>query len=50
MLIYIKTVANWIWGGCLLMAVGSLLALTESRYRVVVGARRKPKVTGVAAE
>lgn len=46
---YIKPLANWIWGGCLLMAFGGLLSLSDRRYRVAVGAR-KSGMTGVAAE
>ncbi len=46
---YIKPLANWIWGGCLLMAFGGLLSLSDRRYRVAVGAR-KSRMTGVAAE
>jgi cytochrome c-type biogenesis protein CcmF len=30
----VKPFVNWIWGGCLLMALGGLLALTDRRYRV----------------
>ncbi|TLP56432.1 heme lyase CcmF/NrfE family subunit [Parasedimentitalea maritima] len=46
---YIKPLANWIWGGCLLMALGGLLSLSDRRYRVAAGAR-KAKIAGVAAE
>jgi len=46
---YIKPFANWIWGGCLLMAFGGLLSLSDRRYRVAVGAR-KSRMTGVPAE
>ena len=38
--VYVKPFIDWIWGGCLLMALGGLLAVTDRRYR------RKP---GVAA-
>jgi cytochrome c-type biogenesis protein CcmF len=41
--IYIKPFAHWIWAGCLLMAFGGLLALTDRRYR------RKDKTLGAAA-
>ncbi|MCE5973557.1 heme lyase CcmF/NrfE family subunit [Sinirhodobacter sp. WL0062] len=37
---YIKPFANWIWAGCLMMAFGGLLSLTDRRYRVAAGARR----------
>jgi cytochrome c-type biogenesis protein CcmF len=32
--IYIKPFIDWVWGGCLLMAFGGLLAVTDKRYRV----------------
>ena len=31
--IYVKPFVNWIWGGCLLMAIGGVLAMTDRRYR-----------------
>jgi len=33
--VYHKPFITWIWGGCLLMALGGLLALSDRRYRVV---------------
>ena len=36
--VYVKPFIDWIWGGCLLMALGGLLAVTDRRYR------RKPEV------
>ncbi len=39
---YVKPFANWLWGGCLLMALGGLLSLTDRRFRVAAGARRAP--------
>jgi cytochrome c-type biogenesis protein CcmF len=32
--IYYKPFVDWIWGGCLLMALGGVLAATDRRYRV----------------
>ena len=32
--IYVKPFVQWIWGGCILMALGGILALTDRRYRV----------------
>ncbi|MFX1672648.1 heme lyase CcmF/NrfE family subunit [Paraburkholderia sp. A2WS-5] len=32
--IQIKPFVRWIWGGCLLMALGGLLAATDRRYRL----------------
>jgi cytochrome c-type biogenesis protein CcmF len=44
---YIEPFANWLWGGCLLMAFGGFLSLSDRRYRVAAGAR---KMVGVPAE
>jgi cytochrome c-type biogenesis protein CcmF len=46
---YYKPLANWIWGGALLMALGGALSLSDRRYRVAAGARKAP-VSGVPAE
>lgn len=40
--VYIKPFANWIWGGCLLMALGGFLSLMDRRLRIAAGAP-KPK-------
>jgi cytochrome c-type biogenesis protein CcmF len=32
--VYVKPFIDWVWGGCLLMALGGLLAVTDRRYRV----------------
>ena len=31
--VYVKPFIDWIWGGCLIMALGGLLAVTDRRYR-----------------
>jgi cytochrome c-type biogenesis protein CcmF len=31
--VYYKPFVNWIWGGCILMALGGLLAVSDRRYR-----------------
>lgn len=31
--VYVKPFVDWIWGGCMLMAFGGLLAVTDRRYR-----------------
>jgi cytochrome c-type biogenesis protein CcmF len=31
--VYVKPFVNWIWGGCVLMALGGALALSDRRYR-----------------
>ncbi|WP_375691242.1 heme lyase CcmF/NrfE family subunit [Pseudooceanicola sp. LIPI14-2-Ac024] len=46
---YYKPLANWIWGGAILMALGGLLSLTDRRFRVAAGARKAP-AQGVPAE
>ncbi len=49
---YVKPLANWIWGGSLLMAFGGLLSLSDRRFRVAAGARKTAERsnTGVPAE
>jgi cytochrome c-type biogenesis protein CcmF len=37
----VKPFIDWIWGGCLLMALGGLLAASDRRYRVAMLARRE---------
>ncbi|MEW5904256.1 MAG: heme lyase CcmF/NrfE family subunit [Pseudomonadota bacterium] len=32
--IYIKPFVDWIWAGCLLMALGGILAVSDRRYRI----------------
>jgi cytochrome c-type biogenesis protein CcmF len=46
---YIEPFANWLWAGCLLMAFGGLLSLTDRRYRVAAGAAKRVP-SGVPAE
>lgn len=46
---YIKPFANWIWAGCIIMALGGLLSLSDRRFRVAAGARKAP-AAGVPAE
>jgi cytochrome c-type biogenesis protein CcmF len=48
--VYYKPLANWIWGGSILMAIGGALSLSDRRYRVAAGARRRHAVQGVPAE
>jgi cytochrome c-type biogenesis protein CcmF len=40
--VYFKPFVDWIWGGCLLMALGGGIAASDRRYRV---ARREPVKT-----
>ena len=46
---YIKPFANWIWAGCILMALGGFISLSDRRFRVAAGARKAPE-GGVPAE
>ncbi len=49
---YYKPLANWIWGGSILMAIGGALSLSDRRYRVAAGTtrRRGTATKGVPAE
>ena len=37
--VYVKPFVDWIWGGCLLMALGGALAVSDRRYRRKQGAK-----------
>ncbi|MCY4153318.1 MAG: heme lyase CcmF/NrfE family subunit [Aestuariivita sp.] len=39
---YIKPFTNWIWAGCILMALGGLLSMSDRRFRVAVGEKKLP--------
>jgi cytochrome c-type biogenesis protein CcmF len=43
--VYVKPFIDWIWGGCMLMALGGLLAVTDRRYRKKQGREQ----TGISA-
>jgi cytochrome c-type biogenesis protein CcmF len=45
--IHYKPFVAWIWGGCVLMALGGLLAASDRRYRVAQ--RREPQAAAYAA-
>ncbi|HUF56888.1 MAG TPA: heme lyase CcmF/NrfE family subunit [Thermohalobaculum sp.] len=45
---YVKPLANWIWLGALVMALGGVVSLTDRRYRV--GAAAKRRAAAVPAE
>ena len=34
MRVHVKPFVDWIWGGCLLMALGGIVAVSDRRYRV----------------
>ena len=42
--IYVKPFVDWIWAGCLMMALGGFVAVSDRRYRLAV----RQKLTGVA--
>jgi len=44
--VYVKPFVDWIWGGCLLMALGGVLALSDRRYRAT---QRQEKTLEAAA-
>ena len=46
--LYVKPFVDWIWGGCVLMALGGLLAATDRRYRQKKTAQ-EPTTTPAAA-
>jgi cytochrome c-type biogenesis protein CcmF len=46
---YIEPFANWLWAGCLLMAFGGLLSLSDRRHRIAAGAAKRVPA-GVPAE
>jgi cytochrome c-type biogenesis protein CcmF len=47
---YIKPFANWIWAGCIIMALGGFLSLSDRRFRVAAGAAKRAPKAGVPAE
>ena len=44
-----KPFVNWIWGGCVLMALGGVLAVLDRRYRRQTRAAVEPAVAGHGA-
>jgi cytochrome c-type biogenesis protein CcmF len=46
--VYYKPFVDWIWGGCVLMALGGVLALSDRRYRI--HARAASTVSGALAQ
>jgi cytochrome c-type biogenesis protein CcmF len=41
--VYYKPFVTWIWGGCVLMALGGFVAMSDRRYRVLA---RREELTG----
>ncbi len=50
--LYHKPFVNWIWLGCMLMALGGALAASDRRYRLAIGKKSRNKATSgsVASE
>ncbi|MBV8032353.1 MAG: c-type cytochrome biogenesis protein CcmF, partial [Betaproteobacteria bacterium] len=46
--VHVKPFVDWIWAGCLLMALGGALAASDRRYRVSAS-RRKEHLEGARA-
>ena len=46
--VYYKPFVDWIWGGCVLMALGGLLAMSDRRYRIKARATTAPSSVTVA--
>ena len=49
MRVYHKPFVSWIWGGCLLMALGGALATLDRRYRKKLSSRAPLETKGIAA-
>ena len=47
--VQVKPFVDWIWGGCLLMALGGLLAASDRRYRVAPSRARDEAYVAAAA-
>ena len=45
----VKPFVDWIWSGCLLMALGGLLAASDRRYRLAVKKEREARAGAAAA-
>ena len=46
--VYYKPFVDWIWGGCVLMALGGLLAASDRRYRATQRERARTETTPLA--
>ncbi len=47
---YFKPFVDWIWGGCLLMALGGLLAASDRRYRATRRAAEATDASGLVSQ
>jgi len=48
--VHYKPMVRWIWLGCLMMAVGGVLAATDPRYRRLAEREQRGAATMVGAE
>lgn len=48
--VYIKPFVDWIWFGCLLMAIGGVLAVSDRRYRIHKKAGAKMQMDAVEVQ
>jgi len=48
--VYYKPFVDWIWGGCLLMALGGLLAASDRRYRATRRASERTEASALAGQ
>jgi len=46
--VHVKPFVDWIWGGCLLMAFGGLVAVSDRRYRLKARTARTDDVAPLA--
>lgn len=47
--VYHKPFVDWIWLGCILMALGGFLAITDRRYRLAIRKKRESSITETQA-
>jgi cytochrome c-type biogenesis protein CcmF len=48
--VQVKPFVDWIWGGCVIMALGGLLAAGDRRYRVAARGRREAEYAEALAK
>ena len=46
--VYFKPFVDWIWGGCVIMALGGLMAMSDRRYRLRIKAQKAAQQGAVA--
>jgi cytochrome c-type biogenesis protein CcmF len=47
--VYVKPFIDWIWGGCMLMALGGMLAVADRRYRLRKGETASDALPAIGA-